>query len=168
MTKIIRPLAGLEDVLRYEPGTGKFFWLVARPRKTKAGDPAGHLNKASYIEIRYNHITYQAHRIAWYLHTGKDPCPLDIDHINGDRADNRISNLRLATPAQNAKNQPKKQGTTSTYKGVSWYKRHRKWQAQIRVDGQSIYLGYYNNELDAHLAYCAAAARLHGEFANFG
>lgn len=168
MTKIIRPLAGLERVLRYEPDTGKFFWLVARPRKTRAGDPAGHLNKKGYIEIRYNHITYQAHRIAWYFHTGKDPLTLQIDHINGDPADNRITNLRPATSAQNAKNIRKKKNTTSTYKGVSWHKKSGKWQAQIRVDGRSIYLGYYDNELEAHLAYCAAAARLHGEFANFG
>jgi hypothetical protein len=168
MTKTLLPLAGLEDVLRYEPDTGKFFWLVARPRKTRAGDPAGHLNKAGYIEIRYNHTTYQAHRIAWYLHTGEDPLTLQIDHINGDPADNRIINLRLATPAQNAKNIRKKENTTSSYKGASWHKKTGKWQAQIKVDGRNIYLGYYNTQLDAHLAYCAAAARLHGEFANFG
>jgi hypothetical protein len=168
MTKTLLPLGGLEDVLRYEPGTGKFFWLVARPRKTRAGDPAGHLNKAGYIEIRYNHITYQAHRIAWYLHTGEDPAALQIDHVNGDPADNRIANLRPATPAQNAKNIRKRKGTTSKYKGVTWRQKIGKWETQIKIDGKSMYLGCYADELDAHLAYCAAAARLHGEFANFG
>jgi hypothetical protein len=168
MTKTLLSHVGFEDVLRYEPDTSKFFWLMARPRKTRAGDPAGHLNKKGYIEIRYNHITYQAHRIAWYLHTGQDPYPLGLDHVNGERADNRINNLRLATPAQNAKNMRKREGTTSTYKGVSWHRKSGKWQAQIRVDGRSMYLGCHDSQLDAHLAYCAAAARLHGEFANFG
>jgi hypothetical protein len=159
---------GFENVLRYEPDTGKFFWLVARPRKTRAGDPAGHLNKKGYIEIRYDHTTYQAHRIAWYLHTGQDPHPLGLDHINGDRDDNRISNLRLATPAQNAKNMRKRENTTSVYKGVHWYARKSKWRAQIKAEGRNIHLGYYDNELEAHLAYCKAAAVLHGDFANFG
>ena len=167
MTKILRSLVGLENVLRYEPDTGKFFWLIDRPRKTKAGAPAGHLNQAGYIEIRYNYKNYQAHRIAWYLHTGKDPHPLNIDHINCKPADNRIVNLRLATPAQNAKNMRKKNGTSSKYKGVTWREGINKWEAQIRVDGENIYLGCHTSELDAHLAYCAAAAELHGEFARF-
>lgn len=168
MTKTVLPLAGLEDVLRYEPDTGKFFWLVARPRKIRAGDLAGYTNPFGYIEIRYNKRNYRAHRVAWYLHTGQDPRTLHIDHINGNPTDNRIANLRLATPSQNAKNMRKRENTTSTYKGVSWHKKGGKWQAQIRVDGLNIYLGYFATQLDAHLAYCAAAARLHGEFANFG
>jgi hypothetical protein len=73
MTGIIRPLDGLEKVLRYEPDTGHLFWLVDRPRKTKAGDRAGHENKQGYIEIRYNFKNFAAHRVAWYLHTEQDP-----------------------------------------------------------------------------------------------
>jgi hypothetical protein len=168
MTKTLLPLAGLEDVLRYEPDTGKFFWTVVRWRKIRVGDPAGHLNKKGYIEIRYNYKTYLAHRVAWYLHTGEDPHSMGLDHVNGDRADNRISNLRLANPTQNARNMRKRRNTTSTYKGVSWHEKSDKWQAQIRVDGRSMYLGYFNSQLDAHLAYCKAAAEHHGEFANFG
>jgi hypothetical protein len=168
MTKTLLPLAGLEDVLRYEPDTGKFFWTVVRWRKIRVGDPAGFISHSGYLEIRYNYQNYRAHRIAWYLHTGKDPKTLQIDHINGRRSDNRIKNLRLATPGQNARNMRKREGTTSTYKGVSWHKKGSKWQAQIRLDGRNIYLGYYNSQLEAHLAYCKAAAVLHGEFANFG
>ena len=168
MTKTLLSPVGFENVLRYEPATGKFFWLVARPRKTRAGDPAGHVNKKGYIEIRYNHITYRAHRIAWYLHTGEDPHPLTIDHINGDRSDNKMCNLRLATQGQNSKNQRKRKHTKSQYKGAHWREKSGKWQSQIRVDGKSIHLGYFCDDYEAHLAYCAAAARLHGEFANFG
>jgi hypothetical protein len=168
MTGIIRPLDGLEKVLRYEPDTGNFFWLVDRPRKTKAGDQAGHKNKQNYIEIRYNHKTYGAHRIAWYLQTGQDPSEMSIDHINNDRRDNRFENLRLATQAENSRNTKKRQGLTSKYKGVYWYKRYEKWKASINNNGKSIHLGYFEDEYEAHLAYCKAAVKLQGEFANFG
>ena len=161
-------LLGFADVLRYEPDTGNFFWLVDRPRKTRVGDRAGHLNKHGYVEIRFNYKTYQAHRIAWYLHTGHDPKGFHIDHINNDAADNRFCNLRLATPQQNAYNIRKRAGTVSVYKGVAWHKKNQKWQAQIRVSSKSIHLGYYIDEYEAHLAYCRAARKYHGEFANFG
>jgi hypothetical protein len=167
MKGTIRPLAGLEQVLRYEPDTGNLFWLIDRPRKTKAGKKAGYVNKSGYVEIRYNEIDYRAHRIAWYLHTGEDPSNLQIDHTNNNASDNRICNLRLATSAQNAKNLRKRSGTTSKYKGVSWHKKNGKWQAQIRSDNKNIYLGYYDDPYEAHLAYCAAATALHGEFAKF-
>jgi hypothetical protein len=168
MTGILRPLEGFEHVLRYEPHTGKFFWLIDRPRKTKAGDEAGYINSTGYVKIRYNHRGYSAHRIAWYLHTKQDPAALQIDHINGNPSDNRIANLRLATPGQNAKNTRKKPGTASKYKGAHWYARRNKWQSQIRIDGHSIHLGYFDTDYEAHLAYCKAAAVLHGDFANFG
>ena len=168
MTGIIRPLDGLEKVLRYEPDTGHLFWLVDRPRKTKAGDKAGHENKQGYIEIRYNFKNFAAHRVAWYLHTEQDPRGLTIDHINGDRSDNRFSNLRIATHAENARNKRKSEGMTSKYKGVYWYKRYGKWKATIGHEGKCIHLGYFHDEYEAHLAYCKAAVKLQGEFANFG
>lgn len=168
MTGIVRPLEGLEKVLRYEPGTGRFFWLVNRPRKTKAGDEAGCKNKKGYIEIRYNHKTYNAHRIAWYLQTGRDPGAVNIDHINCIKSDNRFVNLRLATNEQNSRNKKKGQGFSSKYKGVSWYKRKGKWMSQIRYGGKSVHLGYFEDEYEAHLAYRKAAAAYHGEFANLG
>jgi hypothetical protein len=111
---------------------------------------------------------YPAHRIAWYLHTKQDPGALQIDHINGNPSDNRIANLRLATPGQNAKNTRKKPGTASKYKGASWHARTGKWQSQIKVDGHNMHLGCFDTDYEAHLAYCKAAAVLHGEFANFG
>ena len=168
MTGIIRPLDGLEKVLRYEPDTGRFFWLIDRPYKTRAGDEAGHLNKRGYIEIRYNHKTLNAHRIAWYLQTGEDPHGMTIDHVNGNRADNRFENLRIASHKENSRNRKKSGNKTSKYKGVYWYKRHQKWKATIGYEGRTIHLGYFHDEYEAHLAYCKAALELQGEFANFG
>jgi hypothetical protein len=168
MTKTLLPLAGLEEVLRYEPETGDLYWTVVRWRKIRPGDKAGCCSKSGYIVIRYKMKNYPAHRVAWYLHTKQDPGALHVDHINGDPSDNRIANLRLATPGENAKNMRKRKGTTSQYKGASWHRATGKWQAQIKVDGSNIYLGYFDNDWDAHLAYCKAAAEHHGEFANFG
>ena len=168
MTKTLLPLTGLEEVLRYEPETGHLYWTVVRWRKIRPGDKAGCCSKSGYIGIRYKMKNYPAHRIAWYLHTKQDPGALQIDHINGNPSDNRIANLRLATPGQNAKNTRKKPGTASKYKGASWHARTGKWQSQIKVDGHNMHLGCFDTDYEAHLAYCKAAAVLHGEFANFG
>lgn len=168
MTKILRPLTGLEQVLSYEPETGLLRWKVHIYRIKKPGDVAGGLNNKGYMEVRYNGITYMAHRVCWYLYTGQELGDVHIDHKDGNRANNRIDNLRLCTPQQNAVNKLKREGTTSKYKGVSFCRRHNKWLAQIRILSRSHYLGYYTTELEAHKAYCVAAIAEHDEFANFG
>jgi len=168
MSKILLPLAGAENVLRYDADTGLLYWTVHIYRIKKPGDLAGHMNKKGYIEIRYNRTTYQAHRLAWYLHTGEDPGELQVEHIDTNRTNNRITNLRLATAQDNAQNQSKRKDTTSLYKGVSYYKKSNKWQSQIRANGENIYLGYFDTEIEAHAAYCKAAVELHGDFANLG
>lgn len=91
-----------------------------------------------------------------------------VDHINGDGLDNRRCNLRLANHAQNIANQRKQQRVTSSqYKGVTKMK-NEKWKAQIRANNKLIYLGYFDTEHEAHLAYVKASRELFGEFANGG
>jgi HNH endonuclease/AP2 domain len=107
------------------------------------------------------HIT--AHRALWCLHHGRDTLK-HIDHINGERTDNRLCNLREATNAQNGMNQKLSTKNTSGYKGVSWSSEKRKWLAQVIADGKHYNLGYYAQIEDAALAY-AKGAKLHqGEF----
>ena len=168
MSSIVRPLAGLEKVLRYDANTGLLYWTVFIYRIKKPGDLAGHHNSSGYIEIRYNRTTYQAHRIAWYLHTGADPGILQVEHIDTNKTNNKIQNLRLATAAQNSRNKGKKSGTLSQYKGVTFSARHDKWVSQIQIGGKTTNLGYFTDELEAHRTYCLAAVEIHGEFANFG
>jgi hypothetical protein len=91
-----------------------------------------------------------------------------VDHINHDGFDNRRSNLRLATGAQNQHNKRLQANSTSGYKGVNWHKGTKKWQARIGYNGKRVTLGYFNNPEDAHKAYCEAADELHGKFANYG
>jgi hypothetical protein len=94
------------------------------------------------------------------------PQGMCIDHINNNGLDNRKANLRLATPAQNARNRRKTAAKTySKYKGVSYHAGQRKWSAAIRVNGQYKYFGLFKNEIDAAKAYDRAARKHHKEFA---
>jgi hypothetical protein len=88
-----------------------------------------------------------------------------LDHINGDKFDNRKSNLRICTKAENCRNSKMKSINTSGYKGVSWRKRDKKWSAIITVNYKNIGLGYYENKIEAAKAYNKAALKYHGEFA---
>lgn len=89
---------------------------------------------------------------------------MDVDHINGDRTDNRKSNLRLCTRSQNLQNMGSKPGTSS-YKGVSWAKDRQKWRVSLRVNNKNINVGDFENEEEAALAYNVAASRAYGEYA---
>lgn len=158
------PLQGIEELLAYNPATGRITWI-----NSSASDVAGCLDKRNgYTRIKVKGKLYAAHRIAWYLHTGQDPDLNDVDHINGDRNDNRACNLRLATRSENMKNTKKRKGSTSNYKGISWDSSRNKWRAEIRINGKNTRIGRFDTELEAHAAYCKAAAEHHGEFANFG
>jgi hypothetical protein len=90
--------------------------------------------------------------------------PLEVDHINGDRLDNRRSNLRVANQSQNLANQRKTRGA-SRYKGVDWHERHQLWRARIQKDGKRRLLGWFASEDEAGVAYNEAAVRLFGEYA---
>jgi AP2 domain-containing protein/HNH endonuclease len=94
----------------------------------------------------------------------KAPAGVDVDHRSGDTLDNRRANLRLA-PFQNQWNQALHTNNSSGWKGVSWYKRSRRWMAFIRVNGKRHHLGYFADPLDAARAYDIAAVKLHGEYA---
>lgn len=90
------------------------------------------------------------------------------DHINGNGLDNRRGNLRVATHGQNQMNSRLQKTGSSTYKGVRWHRSTKRWQSNIGVNGKYIWLGLFDDELEAHRAYCEASIKHHGEFANFG
>lgn len=159
----------LRNALSYDPISGKIFWRIGGGRRKK-GEEAGSVNKTrwnTYIEIGVGGGIYKAHRIAWAIYYGSWPSGL-IDHNNGNSMDNSISNLRLATAAQNSHNATIRKSNTTGFKGVTYKRNENAYVAQIRANGSRKYLGIYRTAEEAHEVYCLAAAMLHGEFANFG
>lgn len=152
----------LKTVLSYNADTGCFRWLV---RKNGQRAVVGHVNAEGYLDICIKQRTYRAHRLAWFYAYGEwPPHGMYIDHVNGDRADNRLSNLRLATHAQNLQNCKVKRNSSSGLKGVYWHKRRKKWRSRIRVNGHVLVLGFFSTKEEAHKAYCDAARLHHGQF----
>ena len=153
----------IKRLLRYDPISGNLYWLQDR-RKYKAGSVAGRPHKSSgYIRVEIAGKGMSAHRVAWFLHYGSWPKD-QVDHINQNKTDNRIENLREATNGQNRANT--RSSSKHGLKGVSfkpWLK-DRPWEARITSDKKVMSLGCYATKEEAHQAYCEAAKRLHGEF----
>lgn len=157
--------ARLRELLFYDPETGAFSWRRSR-QGVRADLAAGRVNSRGYAQIGIDLRRYAAHRLAWLYVHGRWP-DNDLDHINGDRADNRISNLREATEAENTWNRKTPRNNRTGLKGV--YKATAKrWRAQIKVAGERIVLGHFDSPEDAHAAYCVAAMKHFGEFASSG
>lgn len=163
--KPLPPVELVRELLDYDQETGVLTWRAPRGRSVKPGDVAGCLDVEGYLRVQINKALYKAHRVAWLHATGNDPLDSQIDHIDGNRANNRFANLRKATNAQNQCNRKPRTEGLSGYKGVTWKKDRGRWQARITVDSKVYYLGYFDTPELAHMAYAKAAAELHGEFA---
>lgn len=148
------------ELLRYEPETGKFYWVNSR-YSNRNGTEAGSLRKSGYVFLSIDGFQYLAHRVAWLVTHGEWPAD-GLDHRDGVRSHNWISNLRPADASQNLQNQrvAHKRGRSGLL-GVSWSVSHKKWLATIMVDGKRHYLGRYASKDFAHAAYLQAKARLH-------
>ena len=140
----------LKSLLRYEPDTGLIYW-IAKGKGMIKKKPAGTKLHSGYLGICIGPKRWQAHRIAWALHTGAWPKD-QIDHINGIRTDNRICNLREATNSQNGKNLGLSKANTSGVKGVCFCKQTGKWRATIKLNFKQIDLGRFEKIEDAALA----------------
>ena len=155
----------LNELFTYDKETGKLYWKAARQR-IKVGDEVGSDNGSGYLKTKVNNKTYRLHRLVFLMHKGY--LPKILDHINGDRKDNRIENLRPVSLAQNAQNAKLNSKNNSGYKGVFWVKSSKKWRGQVKCNGETIYLGEYNDIEEADRVVRAAREELHGNFANHG
>lgn len=161
----------LKQILDYDPENGVFNWRdyplpsgKARRRfgKTCIGSVAGHYQKNSYLQIRYDGKLYLGHRLAWFYIYAE--WPKEIDHVNGDPSDNRISNLRVATRSQQNANTRRRRNNKTGFKGVCKY--GDRYSAYIKASGgKSRYLGSYETAQEAHNAYLIAAKEAFGDFA---
>lgn len=160
-------LERLREILDYDRSVGIFRWRSlshTQSKRIKIGCIAGYKTKRGYVSIGIDCIHYLAHRLAWFYVYGI--WPGQIDHIDGNHSNNAISNLRLATPAQNQQNKGKLINNTSGYKGVVFRKDIGRWQAYIRAKPNRHFLGFFDTKEDAAMAYAEAALKFHQEFAH--
>lgn len=152
----------LQTLLKYDPQTGVFTWLRTGTGKSAQGSKAGHVHaRSGYVRISVLAEKYGAHRLAWLYVYGHWPNG-EIDHINGNRSDNRIVNLRDVSKTGNQHNIKRAKTTNQTgMLGVSLRKNRSVWVAQIQVDKKKKHLGYFDTAEQAHEAYLSAKRTLH-------
>lgn len=153
----------VRNLLAYDAETGLFRWKL-RAGKEPAGSTAGTINSCGYMIITINGRKLGAHRLAWVITHGVWP-PHEVDHKNNQRADNRLSNLRPATGAQNRANRAAGKNNASGAKGVKALPNGR-FQSRITVNYVEINLGCYSSVIEAAEVYKQAAQTYHGEFAH--
>lgn len=146
--------SSLEDIgntirtfLKYDCNTGLLVWTAGK----RSGKIAGNLDKSGYIKLTIDGRTIRAHRVAWYLFYNEDPNGY-IDHINGNRSDNKITNLRICDFRANNTNDDRHRD--------GWLpgtKKHpnNKWEASIMIGKKRHYLGFYDTQEEAHRAYAS-------------
>ncbi|EBQ0838277.1 HNH endonuclease [Salmonella enterica] len=151
--------AELSKVLEYEPSTGVFRWAKSKGTAL-AGDVAGSVNRHGYREITIDRKKLQAHRLAWLFVTGMCPNGV-IDHINRVRDDNRFSNLRDISVAENNLNKSVRSDNKSGISGVNWDITREKWRATGQINRKQKHLGYFKNIDDAVAARKAFCRKYH-------
>ena len=151
----------LKELLHYDPETGIFTWRVGRPG-CAAGKATGSKHRTlGYVQIGVDRKILYAHRLAFLYMTGVWPVE-QVDHVNGDRADNRWINLRQVSHSENMQNiGGPRADNTSGLLGVCWNKRDSNWNAQIKAHGRRVNLGGYPTPEAAHAAYLKAKDELH-------
>lgn len=157
----------LKELLNYNKSTGVFTRAKTITGNAVVGMVAGSLKKNGYVHIQIDGKCYLAHRLAWLYEYGTFPDGI-LDHINGNRCDNRIENIREVTSMQNCQNEMKRTNNTSGVKVVCWDKRKGNWIAKIGFMHKTIYVGNFSNIEDAKEAIMKKREELHGEYVNHG
>lgn len=149
------------SVLSYDKNSGDLFWKVSNNQKRK-NSKAGYKTKSGYRMVKIFGKNYLCHRIVWLMHYGSWPHQY-IDHIDGNKENNHIGNLREANHSENKKNEKLRKDNLLRIKGVQLHG-SGKYRARIFANGKHISLGLYGTAKEAHQAYISAAKKFHGEF----
>lgn len=157
------PASILPELLDYDPLTGIMHRRVAY-RNANVGDVFGYLTDTGYLRGSLKGRVFLAHRVAWAYAHNEWPSSF-IDHINHNRADNRLANLRLATMTQNHGNRLSKRPLKGAYLNYVTTDGRERWKAIITVENKRFNLGTFGSEYEAHVAYRAAAIKYFGPFA---
>jgi len=146
----------VRELFDYDPETGVLTWKQSLNNRAPVGSYAGSIGADGYLGVGISKKRYRYHRIIWLWVHGYVP-ENQIDHINQDKADNRLSNLREVSQVCNMRNTGNAKNNTSGVKGVTWWKKRKKWGASLMVNGKTRHLGIYDSFDDA------VCARLAGE-----
>lgn len=151
--------AYLRSQLSYNPDTGEFWWITPKQRR-RMDRPAGSTQSGGYRHIRLTidgkNLDFFSHRLAWLYVYGVWP-KSHLDHIDRNRSNNRISNLREVNASENNYNVSKQKNCSSKFIGVSWSTRDKRWKSTIRHGGKRHSLGCFICEKEAAMAYNKAA-----------
>lgn len=161
---LLPPLSEILRQLKYDNETGDFTWKINKKGPARIGSKAGTNHSKGYITIRINGVDYLAHRLAWMIFYGSLGEDEQIDHINLDRKDNRILNLRKATHEENCRNTKTRSHNFSGLKGAHYHRKSGKYRARITINGKQEWLGYFKTSEEAHAAYKKKAEEMHGQF----
>jgi hypothetical protein len=145
---------------------GELFYKKSPLPKIKVGSKAGSIGKLGYVKVSIDSKKYSAHRLIFLMMHGY--VPDFLDHINGNRADNRIENLRGCSKQENSQNVSFRKSSKSGIKNVSWHKPTSKYQVDIMVDSKKKYIGVFDDIELAELVAMEARNKYHGAFANHG
>jgi hypothetical protein len=151
---------------RFEYRNGDLFYKISPLPKVKVGSKAGSVNADGYVKVTINNKKYCAHRIIFMMQYGY--ILAEVDHINCNRSDNRIENLRAVSRNQNRYNVNGYKNNTSGVKGVSWKAPINKWQVAVNINGKRKYIGVFKDFELAELVAMEARHKYHGEYANNG
>jgi len=162
-------LNDFSDAVRaaFDYDKGVLRWRTPHGRRGVVGAVAGSSNNSTgYVHIKWNGRMYLAHRLIFAFH--HSILPDEVDHINGEKTDNRVENLRAASKSLNQHNAKRRVSNRSGVKGVSWSERDKRWVATINRDKKIVFQKYFRNLNDAELAVQQARKHLHGDFARHG
>jgi hypothetical protein len=158
----------LKELFTLDPSTGVLRWKISRNRKVQIGRMAGGVKYQrgvpTYLQVKIDKKMYAVHRLVWLYVYGAWPTG-QIDHIDGNGMNNAVENLRDVSASENKRNIGVQKNNSSGFKGVSWHKTNKRWQAYIKVHGRRHTIGYFATSQEAHAAYCKVAEQYHGEFA---
>jgi HNH endonuclease/AP2 domain len=152
----------LRELFEYKEGN--LYWKIVPTNNVQIGDKVGNTKLYSHTSIKGKKV--YVHQIIFVMFHGYLPSIIDFKDCNPSNT--RIENLREADRFKIISNSRKRKDNTSGYKGVSWYSRKEKWVSRITSRKKLMHLGYFTDKEEAYRAYCLAAVKYHGEFANLG
>jgi len=150
----------------YDSNTGILTNRIHRSTRSRAGHSIGNSDSGGYLTTKIDSVQYKVHRVIFIYVYGY--LPRYVDHIDGDRLNNKTNNLRQATFSQNQQNTKIMKNNTTGCKGVSWCKKRRMYASRLYFKGKNKHLGYFYDLDVAAQVLRIKRVELHGEYANHG